>query len=66
MMRMHIGLEICHFLLLIVSIPEAGKSKNMGKTCIHGPSPSWGSTTKQFLFPGVPTKIVKNPLFWAL
>ena len=25
---MHIGLEICHVVLLTVSIPEAGKSKN--------------------------------------
>ena len=63
---MHIDLKICHFLLLNVSIPEAGKSKNNWKTGFHGPSPCWGSTREQFLFYGVPAKIVKNAFFLGL
>jgi len=63
---MHIDLKICHFLLLTVSIPEAGKSKNNWKTGLHGPSPCWGSAKEQFLFYGVPAKIVKNAFLLGL
>ena len=61
MMRMHIDLKICHFLLFTLSIAEAGKSKNKGETGIHGPSLCRGSTTKQFLFHRVLKKMAK---FW--
>ena len=63
---MHIGLEICHVLLLTVSIPEARKSKNKGKIGIHGPSQCWGSTLEQFLFYMVPLKIFKKAFFCEL
>ena len=66
MMRMHIDLKICHFLLFTLSIAEAGKSKNKGETGIHGPSLCWGSTTKQFLFHRVLKKMAKNWRFWSL
>ena len=59
MMRMHIDLKICHFLLFTLSIAEAGKSKNKGETGIHGPSLCRGSTTKQFLFHRVLKKMAK-------
>ena len=66
MMRMHIDLNICHFLLLSVSIAEAWKSKIKGKTGIHSPSPCWGSTTEPFLFHRVFQKMAKNEIFWTL
>ena len=65
MMRMHIDLKICHFLLFTLSIAEAEKSKNKGETGIHGPSLCRGSTTKQFLFHRVLKKIVKIDVFGA-
>ena len=65
-MRTHIDLKICHFLLLTVSIAEARKSKDMGETGIHGPSPCRGSTTDQFLFHRVMKKMAKNDIFWSL
>ena len=65
MMRMHIDLKICHFLLFTLSIAEAGKSKNKGETGIHGPSLCRGSTTKQFLFHRVLKKMEKLDVFGA-
>ena len=50
MMRMHIDLAICHFLLLTVIITEVAKNENMGKTGYHGSLPCWDSTVEQFLF----------------
>ena len=35
-MRMHIGLIICHFLVSAVSITESPKNKIMGKTGFYG------------------------------
>ena len=63
MMRMHIDLKICHFLLLTVSISEAGKLKNKLKIGIHGPSLCRGSTTKQYLFHRVLKKKGKKLTF---
>ena len=63
MMRMHIDLKICHFLLMTVSIAEARNSKNKGKAGIHGPSPCRGSTTEQFLFHRVLKKMAKIDIF---
>ena len=62
---MHIDLKICHFLQLIVSITEAGKSKNKGKTGIHGPSPYRASITEQFFCTGCEKNWQKMTFFGA-
>ena len=48
-MRMHIGLLICHFLLSTLSITKSTKNKMMGKSGLYGLYPCWGSPVKQFL-----------------
>ena len=65
-MRMHIGLEICHFLQSVVSITEGQKNKIMRKSGIHSSVPCWDSTLEQFLFCWVSKKIEKHDVSWSL
>ena len=44
--RMHIGLIICHFLVSAVSITESQKNKIMGKTGFYGLSACRGSAVE--------------------
>ena len=63
---MHIGLKICHFLPLNLSITEVRKNKNMGKTRFHGSSLCWDSTLEQLLFHRVSKINAKNDISWNL
>ena len=63
-MRMHIGLIICHFLLSTVSITESPKNKIMGKAGLYGLYPCRGSPVKQFFFTGCPEKLQKKTPFF--
>ena len=45
-MRSHIGLIICHFLVSAVSITESPKNKIMGKTGFYGLSACRGSAVE--------------------
>ena len=63
-MRMHIGLKICNFLLLNITITEVRK-KIMRKTGIYVLFPYRGSTVKQFLFYRVSRKSAKPVIFEA-
>ena len=62
-MRMHIGLKICHFLQLVVSITEGPKNRIMSKSGIHSSVPCWDSTLEQFLFYRVSRKNAKSDIF---
>ena len=65
LMRTHICLNICHYLLSVVSITEGPKNKIMRKSCLYGLYPSLGSPVKQFLFYRVSRKIAKIVIFEA-
>ena len=64
-MRMYIGLIICHFLVSAVSITKSQKNKIMGKTDFYGLSACQGSAVEWFLFYRVSRKIAKNAIFGA-
>ena len=64
MMRMHIGLKICHFLLSPVSITEGPKNKIMRKSGIHSSVPCRDSTLQYFLFYRLSRKNAKIHIFW--
>ena len=63
-MRTHIGLKICHFLQLVVSITEGPKNKIMKKSGIHSSVPCRDSTLEQFLFYRLSGKNAKSHIFW--
>merc|ERR1712055_800989 len=70
-MRTHIGLKVCHFLLSVVSITEGPENKIRRKSGIHSSVPCRDSISKQFLFNWVSKEIEKKlcflgPLFYGL
>ena len=64
-MRMHIGLKICHFLQSVVSITKGPKNKIMRISGINSCVPCWDSTLEQFLFYRVSGKNAKSDFFWS-